>query len=123
MDHHVFRFTTTWQCIKGKQYILQIKTKIGVQNNLAYFPFMHCPLVSNRKTRWSIRYLLGLPPKNFFYETLLERRLSQFDDVIATTTNQFLDERSWELIRGSVAKFLLQTISTTIYQIISFRLM
>ena len=25
-----------------------------VQNNLAYFPFMHCPLVANRKARWSI---------------------------------------------------------------------
>ena len=23
-------------------------------HNLAYFPFMHCPLVANQKTRWSI---------------------------------------------------------------------
>ena len=26
-----------------------------VQNNLAFFPFMHCPLVANWKTRWSIK--------------------------------------------------------------------
>ena len=27
------------------------------QNNLAYFPFMHCPLVATCKTRWPITYL------------------------------------------------------------------
>ena len=53
MDHRVFRFATRGQCIKGKQWNLK-KICVCVQNNLAYFPFMHCPLVANWKTRWSI---------------------------------------------------------------------
>ena len=43
--------------IKGKQcqhVILKNKIYVCVQNNLAYFPFMHCPRVANRKARWSI---------------------------------------------------------------------
>ena len=58
MDHRIFWFAARGQSIKGKQCnTLQFKTKYlcaCVQNNLAYFPFMHCPLVANQKTRWSI---------------------------------------------------------------------
>ena len=32
----------------------------------AYFPFMHCPLVSNRKARWSIGKICNLFG-NFFF--------------------------------------------------------
>ena len=66
MDQHTFVFATRGHCIKGKQcYYIAIRNKIivCVQNNLAYFPFMHCPLVANRKTRWSIVYktaILGI---------------------------------------------------------------
>ena len=52
-----FNFSTRGQWIKGKQcQHIAIKNKICVcvQNNLAYFPFMHCPLVLNQKVRWSI---------------------------------------------------------------------
>ena len=58
MDHRAFRFTTRVQCIKGKQcqhIANKNKICICVQNNLAYFPFMHCPLVLNQKAQWSIR--------------------------------------------------------------------
>ena len=50
MDNRAFQFATRGQCIKGKQcWHIAIKNKICVcfQNNLAYFPFMHCPLVAN----------------------------------------------------------------------------
>ena len=59
MDHRAFWFANRGQCIKGKQcQHIAIKNKICVcvQNNLAYFPFMHYPLVANRKARWSIVY-------------------------------------------------------------------
>ena len=35
------------------------KICVCVQNNLAYFPFMHCPLVANWKMRWSINVPLS----------------------------------------------------------------
>ena len=57
MDQCAFVFATRGHCIKGKQFQhIAIKNKICVfvQNNLAYFPFMHCPLVSNQKALWSI---------------------------------------------------------------------
>ena len=50
MDQHAFVFATRGHCIKGKQcYHIVIKNKIYVcvQNNLAYFPLMRCPLVAN----------------------------------------------------------------------------
>ena len=57
MDQRAFIFATRGQCIKGKQcQHITIKNQIFVcvQNNLAYFPFIHCPLVGNQKRRWSI---------------------------------------------------------------------
>ena len=51
MDQHSFVFVTRGKCIKGKQcQRITIKNQIFVcvQNNLAYFPFMHCPLVGNQ---------------------------------------------------------------------------
>ena len=51
MDQRAFIFATRGQCIKGKQcQHITIKNQIFVcvQNNLAYFPFMHCPLVGNQ---------------------------------------------------------------------------
>ena len=39
------------------------KICVCVQNNLAYFPFLRCSLVANRKTRWSI----GSAPKSNMY--------------------------------------------------------
>ena len=52
MDHRVFRFATRGHCIKGKQCYL--KQNMCLRSKQAYFPFMHCPLVANQKTRWSI---------------------------------------------------------------------
>ena len=59
MDQRAFVFATRGHCIKGKQcYHIAIKNKrcVSVQNNLAYFPFMHCPLVANGKVSWSIGF-------------------------------------------------------------------
>ena len=56
MDQRAFVFATRGHCIKGKQcYHIAIKNKICVcvQNNLAYFLFLHCPLMANWKARWS----------------------------------------------------------------------
>ena len=60
MDQRAFVFATRGQCIKGKQcQHITIKNQIFdcIQNNLAYFPFMYCPLVGNQKWHWSIYYL------------------------------------------------------------------
>ena len=44
---------------------LEFKAKcVCVQNNLAYFPFIHCPLVANQKTRWYIN------TRSLFYSLL-----------------------------------------------------
>ena len=56
MDQRTFVFATSGHCIKDKQ-CQHVAIKIicvFVQNNLAYFPFMHCPLVANPKPYWSI---------------------------------------------------------------------
>ena len=71
MDHCVFQFATRWQCIKRQQcYHISIYNKIRgyVQNNLSFFPFMHCPLVANWKTRWSIEEIFWIDncAKNVF---------------------------------------------------------
>ena len=57
MDQRAFIFATRGQCIKGKlcQHItINNQIFVCIKNNLAYFPFMHCPLVGNQKARWSI---------------------------------------------------------------------
>ena len=47
---------------------LKIKIWVGVQNNLAYFSFMHCPLAANRKARWSdcLHWLVTVTFTKFF---------------------------------------------------------
>ena len=50
MDQRAFVFATRGHCIKGKQcQYITIKNQYMslCSNNLAYFPFMHCPLVAN----------------------------------------------------------------------------
>ena len=57
MDQRAFVFATRGNCIKGKQcqrIALKNQIYVCIQNNIAYFPFMHCPLVGNQKWRWSI---------------------------------------------------------------------
>ena len=45
-----------------------------VQNNLAYFPFMHWPLVVNQKARWSImNYLLASSCSFLFFNNSFKR--------------------------------------------------
>ena len=57
MDQHIFVFATRGHCIKGKQcqrITIKNQNMSLCQNNLSYFPFMHCPLVANQKARLSI---------------------------------------------------------------------
>ena len=91
-DQHAFVFATRGHCIKDKQcQHLTIKNKISVciQNNLSYFPFMHCPLVGKQKWRWSIggaishrkqKKVLQFWPKQGakFFRSLFLKTLSRF---------------------------------------------
>ena len=67
MDQCTFVFATRGHCIKGKQcqhVVLKNKISVCVQNNLACFPFLHYPLVANRKACWSITTKLWVKPLN-----------------------------------------------------------
>ena len=53
IDQRAFQGTASKEN-SASTLVLNNKIFVCVQNNPAYFPFMHCPLVANWKARWSI---------------------------------------------------------------------
>ena len=77
MDHRVFQFPPDGIAVHKMTTMLahcNLKQNTWLcSKQFSFFPLMHCPLVVNRKTWWSIRILLGkmfirLNTVHFFYQ-------------------------------------------------------